>query len=96
VCEGSAVDVRSILRDHGLVRANHVLSGIPFSVMPKATSKMIVEETAHILLPGGTFIAYQIKDAVRTLLTEEFLSVKEEIVPEVPQNYLLYTATKED
>src|SRR3989338_9191834 len=96
VCEDSAVNVRHILRDHGLIRANHVISGIPFSVIPKATSKMIVGEAAHILLPGGTFIAYQIKDAVRTLLTEEFLSVKEEIVPELPQNYLLYTATKED
>ncbi len=67
VHEGSAADIRSALAKHGFAAADAIISGIPFSTMPPALGTAIVEEVHASLVPGGRFVAYQVRDKVHTL-----------------------------
>lgn len=72
VVHGSAADVATILADHGLDGADHVLSGIPFSTLPDGVGERIVAATHDALRPGGGFLAYQTSPRVHALLTPLF------------------------
>ena len=67
VHEGSAADVREALAKHGLEAADVVISGIPFSTMPPALGAAIIDEVHASLVPGGRFVAYQVRDKVHEL-----------------------------
>lgn len=67
VHEGSAADVREALAQHGLEAADVVISGIPFSTMPPALGAAIIDEVHASLVPGGRFVAYQVRDKVHEL-----------------------------
>lgn len=69
---GSAVDVEQIVRDSGFSQANYVLSGLPFSTLPKGVGPAIAAATARILRPGGAFLVYQFRTKVRDFLTAHF------------------------
>lgn len=45
VIHGSAEDVTEILKDSGHTKANYILSGIPFSLMPADLRKRIMQRT---------------------------------------------------
>jgi phosphatidylethanolamine/phosphatidyl-N-methylethanolamine N-methyltransferase len=64
---GSAEDITGALKAHGLPAPDVVLSGIPFSTMPKGLGLSIVREVHHVLAPGGRFVAYQVRDRVEIL-----------------------------
>jgi len=72
VHEASATDIRSVLSAEGLDGADLVLSGIPFSTMPRALGLAILEEVRAALRPSGRFVAYQFRDRVGTLGREVF------------------------
>nr|VFJ62955.1 MAG: Phospholipid N-methyltransferase [Candidatus Kentron sp. FW] len=67
VHQGSAEDLQQILTQHGFDSADVVLSGIPFSTMPRATGTAILSSVKSALRPGGRFVAYQMRDRVKTL-----------------------------
>lgn len=64
---GSAEDITGALKAHGLPAPDVVLSGIPFSTMPKGLGLSVVREVHHVLAPGGRFVAYQVRDRVEIL-----------------------------
>jgi phospholipid N-methyltransferase len=64
---GSAVDLARILADHGLDRPDVVISGIPFSTMPREIGRAIIAAVRDNLAPGGRFVAYQFRGAVGRL-----------------------------
>jgi len=64
---GSATDLSVILAEHGLPAADVVISGIPFSTMPKAIGTSIIEAIRDNLAPGGRFVAYQFRGHVGRL-----------------------------
>ncbi len=64
---GSAVDLAKILAQHGLPAADVVISGIPFSTMPKPVGTAIIEAIRDNLAPGGRFLAYQFRGHVKRL-----------------------------
>jgi phospholipid N-methyltransferase len=67
VHQGSAAEIQEALVKHDLDAPDVVLSGIPFSTMPKEIGLSILR-SAHIALkPGGRFVAYQFRDVVHTL-----------------------------
>jgi phospholipid N-methyltransferase len=72
VHEGSATEVRQILSKHELDAPDVVLSGIPFSTMPWPVGRAIVRSVYESLEPGGVFVAYQVRDRVKTLGSEVF------------------------
>lgn len=72
VHEGSAVDLAQILKEHGLGQPDLVLSGIPFSTMPRQLGLAILRAVNENLAPIGRFVAYQARDRVEILGRQVF------------------------
>ncbi len=72
VHEGSAADIPEALVKHDLGAPDVVLSGIPFSTMPKELGLAILRSVESSLAPGGRFVAYQFRDVVHTLGKQVF------------------------
>ncbi|MEQ8860709.1 MAG: methyltransferase domain-containing protein [Pseudomonadales bacterium] len=69
VVNGCASRIVAELEQLGLAGADAVISGIPFSTLPPALSRIIAEEIARALRPGGRFVAYQFTDRVADFAT---------------------------
>jgi phospholipid N-methyltransferase len=69
---GSATDLRKILDEHELPAPDAILSGIPFSTMPRELGREILRAVRDVLEPGGCFVAYQVRDVVEGLGNEVF------------------------
>jgi phosphatidylethanolamine/phosphatidyl-N-methylethanolamine N-methyltransferase len=67
VYTGCAADIRAALGAHGLGAPDVVVSGIPFSTMPRELALQILREVRDALPPGGLFVAYQLRDRVKVL-----------------------------
>jgi len=78
---GSAADLAEVLQQHGLVAADVVVSGIPFSTMPKPIAESIIHAVHDGLAPQGAFVAYQFRPEVARLAEPVFGSaVRTEVV----------------
>ncbi len=64
VVHGSAADVERHLEEHGLGKADYVISGIPFSTIPAPICADIARATHDALKPTGAFLIYQFSPAV--------------------------------
>lgn len=80
VVEGSAADVRRFMAECGHQTADYILSGLPFSTLPKGVGEGIADETAAALRPGGEFLVYQYSAFVRHLLAARFAYMEERVV----------------
>lgn len=67
VHHGSAEDIQSILRAHGLSQPDVVISGIPFSTIPDDCGLSILRKVWACLAPNGRFVAYQFRNRVGQL-----------------------------
>ena len=67
VHEGSAAEIRQALDAHDLPAPDVILSGIPFSTMPRGLGLEILASVRDTLSPEGRFVAYQFRDRVETL-----------------------------
>jgi len=67
VHQGSAAEIQEALVKHDLEAPDVILSGIPFSTMPRALGLSILHSVRASLKPGGRFVAYQFRDVVHTL-----------------------------
>jgi phospholipid N-methyltransferase len=76
VVQGSAADVRSILREHGAEKASYIISGIPFSTLPRAQREHILLESRAALEPNGAFLVYQFSSRVLSDLRRIFGNVE--------------------
>lgn len=72
---GSAADVEQIVADHGFAQADYVLSGLPFSTLPKGVAPAIAAATHRVLRPGGAFLVYQFRPKVREFLTPHWSNI---------------------
>ncbi len=69
---GSAADVEDIVRAHGHEHADYVLSGLPFSTLPKGVGPAIAAATYRVIRPGGAFLVYQFSAKARDFMTPHF------------------------
>jgi phospholipid N-methyltransferase len=58
-----------------LPQADYIVSGLPFSTLPKELDDAIMAATARAIRPGGQFLVYQYSDYVLPLLRRHFYSV---------------------
>ncbi|HYB33860.1 MAG TPA: rRNA adenine N-6-methyltransferase family protein [Steroidobacteraceae bacterium] len=72
VVEGSAVAVDEILRRFGYLRADYIISGIPFSNIPAPLRERILRRTHDVLEPAGAFLVYQFSTRVLEDLKRTF------------------------
>ncbi|MFP4209394.1 MAG: class I SAM-dependent methyltransferase [Wenzhouxiangella sp.] len=61
---GSAADLGQILDQHHLPAPEAIVSGIPFSTMPRDVGNAVLEAIRDRLAPGGVFVAYQFRGHV--------------------------------
>ena len=73
----SACDVGRVLARLGLPGADYIISGIPFSTMPKSVRGEIMRKSREALRPDGALLVYQFTRAVRPYLESSFGSVQE-------------------
>lgn len=67
VHQGSATDIRAVLAEHGLQAPHAVVSGIPFSLLPRTAALDLLRSIWTALAPGGRFVAYQYRGQVAVL-----------------------------
>jgi phosphatidylethanolamine/phosphatidyl-N-methylethanolamine N-methyltransferase len=72
VHHGDARGLERHLRAHGFPVPEVVVSGIPFSTIPRRIGREILQAVFHALAPGGRFVAYQVRDRVGELGRELF------------------------
>jgi phospholipid N-methyltransferase len=75
IVNGSAADVNEILAQLGFDNADYAISGLPFSTLPPGVGSAIAEATALALKPGGSFLVYQFRPKVRTIIEPFFARV---------------------
>jgi phospholipid N-methyltransferase len=68
VVHASAATVHEALRTRGLESADYLISGIPFSTLPKGVREEVLTATRSVLNPRGAFLVYQF--ASRVLLRD--------------------------
>ncbi|HLU07466.1 MAG TPA: methyltransferase domain-containing protein [Woeseiaceae bacterium] len=64
VVHGCASSIKAEMNERGYLNADAVVSGIPFSTLPKDLAAEIVRAIHQVLAPGGRFVAYQFTDRV--------------------------------
>jgi phospholipid N-methyltransferase len=72
VVEGSAAAVDEILLRCGHLRADYIISGIPFSTIAAPVRERILRKTRDVLAPGGAFLVYQFSTRVLQDLKRTF------------------------
>lgn len=70
VYHGGADRIAEALVEHKLGQADVVISGIPFSTMPRDQARAVIQAIWASLSPGGRFVAYQYRDEVARLASE--------------------------
>ena len=55
------------MADHDWQSADVIISGIPFTTLPKGMDREIMKSIHEALKPGGIFLAYQFRDHVSKL-----------------------------
>jgi len=76
VVHGSAAHVRRILAEHGLARADYIISSIPYSLLPENLRQEIVAESRHALKSEGSLLVFQYNRTLLPYLKSSFGSVK--------------------
>ncbi|WP_333844364.1 class I SAM-dependent methyltransferase [Pelomicrobium sp.] len=69
---GDARHLERHLRAHRFPAPEVVVSGIPFSTIPRRIGREILRAVFDALAPGGRFVAYQVRDRVGELGRELF------------------------
>jgi phospholipid N-methyltransferase len=97
VVEGSAADVQSILRSLGHERASYVISGIPFSTLPRREREHILKQTRAVLETDGKLAVYQFSSRVLPDLERIFGYVERGFAPlnVLPAHLFFATAAAE-
>ncbi len=62
-----AQNLVEIMGEYDWESADVIISGIPFTTLPKGMDKAIIQSIYDALKPGGIFLAYQLRDHVSKL-----------------------------
>ncbi len=74
--DGNAANVETILAVHGFAHADYIISGLPFSTIPRSVAHAIMDATARAIRPGGAFLIYQYSLFVLPMLRARFAKVR--------------------
>jgi phospholipid N-methyltransferase len=89
----SAAEVDTVLAGLGLGRADYIVSGLPFRIMPPEVRDSVLRATRDTLRPDGEFLLFQYTRALESPLERFFGTVREEFEPlNIPPARLYYCA----
>jgi phospholipid N-methyltransferase len=73
----SASDVGNVLAKLGLSCADYIISGIPYTNMPHAVRREVMQASRRALHPEGALLVYQFTNTVLPYLKSSFGSVRQ-------------------
>lgn len=76
VSSRSAADIKEVLTERNLGKADYIVSGIPFSTMPPKTAMDIMHATNSSLKSGGKFLVYQVRSKALQFLKSTFKNIE--------------------
>jgi len=76
IVHGSAAHVRRILAERGFNKADHIISGLPYSLLSESLRQEIVAESREALHPSGSLLVFQFTRKVLPYLKSSFGSVR--------------------
>ncbi len=76
-----ACDLEAVMRRAAMNQADVIVSGIPFSNLDPAHALQVIDAVHSALVPGGTFLAYQVRDHVNELARCRFGDAEVTFVP---------------
>jgi phospholipid N-methyltransferase len=76
VVHGSATHVRRVLAEHGLARADTIISSIPYSLLPETLRREMVAESRHALKAQGSLLVFQYNRTLLPYLKSSFSTVR--------------------
>jgi len=79
VVHDNAENIQGILHKCGIDKANYIISGIPFSYIPKEKRKSLLRKTHEALAPSGKFLTYQFLFSLKKPLEAQFEELRQEI-----------------
>lgn len=91
---GDVQDIKQILDDMGISKADCFVSGIPFSFLSPTKRSALVHEVYCHLPRGGRFVAYQCTTHLIPLLRRQFQQVKVELEVRNMPPHFVFTAIK--
>lgn len=68
----SAAELHRYLQELNLAHPDCIVSGLPFTSLPRPVSHAILQATRSALGPGGVFVTYQYTPVLRNLLRSYF------------------------
>lgn len=81
VIHGSAAEIGTVLAQLGLVHADYIVSGIPYSTMPAEIRSAILDASHDALSGRGAFLVYQFSNAAQPYLQQVFKTVEPDFEP---------------
>jgi phosphatidylethanolamine/phosphatidyl-N-methylethanolamine N-methyltransferase len=72
ISDKGAQNLEEILKEYDWGSVDVIISGIPFTTLPKGMDKEIINSIYNALKPGGIFLAYQLRDHVSKLAEPVF------------------------
>jgi phospholipid N-methyltransferase len=88
VIEGDAVKLGALLAEHGVERADAVVSGLPWSLFDEDTQASILAQIAAVVAPDGAFTTFAYRHGLLLSAARRFRRALHETFEEV-----LVTAT---
>ena len=94
IINDTAENIHAHLRKFGISEADYVISGLPFSNLPKAKKNVIIKETKNALKPDGKFITYQYMNNLKNLLYNHFSNISTKFITLNIPPCFIYTCEK--
>lgn len=91
---GSAEKMESVLKDHGIEKADAIISSLPLTVIPEPIKSNILKASFQILKSKGVYVQYQYSLNAKKLIESHFgkLNLKFSLI-NIPPAFI-YVATK--
>lgn len=76
IFEASAADSPQLLQAYAALPVDAIISGLPFTSLPRPVTHAILKATVELLRPDGVFVTYQYTTMLRRLLRRYFPTMR--------------------
>lgn len=96
IVNDGAENIKKYIDERGIKEVDYVVSGLPFTSLPKNISNEILKNTREILNNNGIFITFQYSLIKKNLLKSRFHSIKfKKVIRNIPPAYVLRCKAEE-
>ncbi|MGI8436382.1 MAG: class I SAM-dependent methyltransferase [Chthoniobacterales bacterium] len=88
VINGDAAQMPQELERRGIPHCDYILSGIPFSILEPVKKRALLQKTHDAVMPGGSFIIYQVTNELRQHATQFDRADSEYFLQNIPPMFI--------